>query len=93
MVSGWLEGERGRILGLLWQVPAVDWTVVALLWLITAWLGDRRLAVIVWISALIPAAVAIMLIGAVGAGFPGIWMLIGAVLLAAAGAFRLQRIA
>ena len=93
MVSGWLEGERGEILRLLWYVPTVDWIVVALIWLFVARWGDRRLAPLVWISALIPSSVALMLIWAVGAGFAGIWMLIGSVLLAAVGSARLQRTA
>lgn len=90
MVSGWLEGERGQILRLLWFVPPIDWAVVALIWAYAAWRPGRALAVVVWLSALIPLAVAVMLIVAVGPVFPGIWMLLGAVVLASAGAMRLR---
>lgn len=90
MVSGWLEGERGKILQLLWFVPAIDWGIVALAWLYVAWRPDRRFASLVWLTAIIPLTVAIMLITAVGAGFPGIWMLLGAVALASIGATRLR---
>ena len=90
MVSGWLQGDRGTILRLLWYVPTVDWSVVALVWGFIAFRPDRRFAPLVWLTALIPLSVAIMLIGAVGAGFPGIWMLIGAVILGSLGAARLR---
>jgi hypothetical protein len=91
MVSSWLDGDRGAILRLLWYVPTIDWAVIGLLWLFVAWRGDARSAPLVWISAIVPLAVAIMLARAVGPGFPGIWMLTGAVLLAVAGSFRLRR--
>ncbi len=90
MVSGWLEGEKGSILRLLWFVPAIDWAVVALIWAFAAWRPERRLAPLIWLSAIIPLSVAIMLIAAVGPAFPGIWMLLAAVALAATGAARLR---
>ena len=90
MVSGWLDGDRGRILRLLWFVPPIDWGIVALIWGYATWRPDARLAPVVWLAAIIPSAVALMLVGAVGAGFPGIWMLLGAVLLAAYGGFRMR---
>ena len=89
MVSGWLPGQRGEVLGVLWMVPVIDWAIVGILWLVTAWKADSRLAPLVWISAIVPLLVAILLIKAVGPTHPGIWMLIGAALLAAVGAARL----
>jgi hypothetical protein len=90
MVSGWLQGDRGKILQLLWFLPPIDWGVVALVWLYVAWRPDRRFAPLVWLTAIIPLVMAIMLIAAVGAGFPGIWMLLGAAALASIGAARLR---
>lgn len=91
MVSGWLPGQRGAILDVLWMVPVVDWAVVGLLWLAIAWKGNRSLAPLVWISALVPLLKAILLVKAVGPGFPGIWMLVAAGALASIGAARLSR--
>jgi hypothetical protein len=90
MVSGWLEGDKRAILQMLWFVPAVDWLVVAAIWAIVAWPPDPRFAPIIWLTSLIPLAVALMLIAAVGPNFFGIWMLLGAVALAAIGAGRLR---
>jgi len=89
MVSSWLDGDKGAILRLLWFVPAIDWAVIALLWGFVSWRNDQRFAPVIYITAIIPLVVALMLIGAVGAGFPGIWMLLGAVGFAVAGALRL----
>jgi hypothetical protein len=90
VVSGALPGQRGRIMEVLWYLPAWDWTVVALVWLAAALWPDRHLAPLVWLTALIPLVVAILLIRAVGGGFPGVWMLLGAVILAGLGAARLR---
>ena len=90
MVAGWLDGERGQILRLLWFVPPIDWVVVALIWAFAAWRPSRVLAAIVWLSALIPLAVAGMLLVTIGPGFPGGWMLLGATILAGFGAARLR---
>ena len=89
MVSGWLPGQRGAVLDVLWVIPVIDWAIIGVLWLVTAWKDDRRLAPLVWISAVVPLLVAILLIKAVGFGHPGIWMLMAAAVLASAGAFRL----
>ncbi len=89
MVADWLPGARGAVLTLLWNVPVVDWSIVGLLWLFVAWRADRRFMPVVWLSAMIPIVVAVMLIAAVGLGHPGIWMLIGASALAGVGAARL----
>ena len=91
MVSGWLPGQRGAILDVLWVVPVIDWAVVGVLWLFIAWKDDRRLAPLVWISSVVPLLVAVLLIKAVGFGHPGIWMLIAAALLASVSAARLAR--
>lgn len=92
MVSGWLEGDRGAILRLLWFAPAIDWFVVALVWAFVAWRGERAFAPFVYITAIIPLVLALMLIGAVGAAFPGVWMLFGAVALALLGAVRMPQL-
>lgn len=91
MVQGWLPGSRGRILELLWVIPTVDWAIVGLLWAAIAWFDDSRLRLLVWISAVIPVMIAILLIKAVGFGHPGIWLLIGAAVLAIVGSLRLGR--
>lgn len=90
-VSGWLEGERGQILRMLWFAPPIDWTVVALVWLFVGWRGDSGFAPLVWLTSIVPLSVALMLLAAVGAAFPGIWMLLGAAAFAAAGAARLPQ--
>ena len=89
-VSNWLQGDRGRIVEMLWNLPAIDWTVVAAVWAVAALRPDRHFAPIIWLTALIPLTVALMLIAAVGGGFPGVWMLLGAVLLAVLGGFSLR---
>ena len=89
-VSGWLPGQRGAILDVLWIVPVVDWAIVGILWLAIAWKDDRRLAPLVWISALVPLLMAVLLVKAVGPGFPGIWLLVAAAVLAVIGATRLK---
>jgi len=89
MVAGQIEGMRGRIVEMLWFVPPIDWVVVALCWAFVAVRGQRSLQPIVWITALIPFSVALMLLATVGIGFPGFWMLIAAVVLGVVGASRL----
>ena len=91
MVSSWLGGDRGRILQTLWYLPAWDWAIVALVWTAAALWPDRHLAPLIWLTSLIPLVVALLLIRAVGGGFPGVWMLLGAVILAGLGAARLRR--
>jgi hypothetical protein len=90
MVSGWLEGERRSILMAAWFLLAVDWIVVALAWLYCAWRASRSLAPIIYLTSVVPAATAVALLIAVGPGFFGIWMLLGALILATAGAARLR---
>lgn len=91
MVSGWLPGQRGAILDVLWVVPVIDWAIIGVVWLFVAWRDERALAPLVWVSAVVPLLVAVLLIKAVGPGHPGIWMLVGAAVLASFGASRLQR--
>jgi hypothetical protein len=90
MVSGWLEGERRSILMAAWFLLAVDWIVVALVWLYCARRASRSLAPIIYLTGLVPAATAVALLIAVGPAFFGIWMLVGALILAAVGAARLH---
>jgi hypothetical protein len=91
MVSGWLGGERGLVLQVLWYLPTLDWAAVALAWLFIAWRGSNRMAPLVWLLALVPGGAAAMLTSAVGPGFFGIWMLAGATLLALLGSIALPR--
>lgn len=93
MVAGWLDGERGAILRMLWYAPPLDWLVVSLIWGFVAWRGRRDMAPLVWIAAIIPLGVAAMMSAAIGLDFPGIWMLAGAAILAIVGSLRLPRAA
>lgn len=90
MVSDWLEGGRQSLLKLLWLSPAFDWLVVALLWVAAALRPSRNLVLVIWISALIPLYTAVGLILTVGLGHPGLYMLLGSILLALIGARRLD---
>jgi hypothetical protein len=93
MVSGWLGGERGAVLQMLWFLPALDWALVGLAWLFIAWRGGHRLAPLVWVLALIPAGAGAMVANAVGPAFLGLWLLAGATLLALLGSIALPRTA
>jgi len=91
MVAGWLGGERGAVLQMLWYIPTLDWSVVALAWLLIAWWGNHRLAPLVWILALIPGFAAALVAATVGPTFLGLWLLAGATLLAVLGSIALPR--
>lgn len=91
MVAGWLSGERGTMLQVLWHVPALDWAVVAIAFLLCAWRGNRRLAPLIWLLALVPAGAAAMIAMTVGASFLGVWLLAGAALFAVLGSIALPR--
>ena len=88
-VSGWLEGGRGTIVGLLWSTAALSWMLVALIWLFAAFRSSPALKAPVWISALIPVSVGLPLLTMVDAGHPGGYMLILSAVLAAIGAGRI----
>jgi hypothetical protein len=90
MVSGWLSGQRGEMLKALWYLPSLDWLVVAVLWAWAAAKPSPSLAPFLLIAALIPLGAALLVAGAVGFGFPGVWMLLGAAALACFGALRLR---
>ena len=89
-VAGWVTGDRAQVIEALWFVPAIDWTVVAMVWAFVAWRADAKLGALVWITAIIPLAVAVMLIATAGAGFAGIWMLVSAAALAMIGSAGLR---
>ena len=93
MVSGWLGGERGMVLQMLWYIPTLDWAVVGLAWLFIAWRGSHLHAPLVWVLALIPGGAAAMVANAVGPAFLGLWLLAGATLLAVLGSIALPRTA
>jgi hypothetical protein len=92
MVAGWLSGERGAVLQMLWYVPTLDWAVVGLAWLFIAWRGNRRLAPLVWLLAAVPGGAAFMVAATVGSAFLGLWLLAGATLLAVLGSIALPRL-
>jgi hypothetical protein len=91
MVAGWLSGERGALLQLLWYIPTLDWAAVGLAWLYIAWRGSQRFAILVWLLALIPGGAAAMVAAAVGPYFLGFWLLAGATLLALLGSIALPK--
>lgn len=91
-VMGWLSGERAALLAALWYMPAFDWLATGLAWLAIAWRGDRRLAPLVWLLALIPAGAAAAIAVSVGPNFLGVWLLAGATALALAGSLLLPRV-
>ena len=87
---GWLEGQRGTIVGLLWATLAIDWFIVVTVWI---YAGIRRAPSLRWpvaLTALIPAVCGTLLLAMVDARHPGGYMLIVAAVLAWAGAWRLE---
>jgi hypothetical protein len=91
MVSGWLDGQRGEMLRALWYLPSLNWAVVALLWIAVTMRPSRPGATLSLIAALAPAGAMLLVSGAVGWGFPGVWMLAAATMLGIAGAALVRR--
>jgi hypothetical protein len=91
IVAGWLGGQRGAVLQMLWFIPALDWAVVGLAWLYIAWRGSRHMAPLVWVLALIPGGAAAMVASAAGPIYLGMWLLAAATLLAVLGSIALPR--
>lgn len=92
MVTGWLRGERGLVLELLWHSAGLSWLVVGLAWVALGLRGEARVRPLVWLLALIPAGAAAMIASALGPDFLPLWLLAGATLLALAGSFALPRV-
>ncbi len=90
-VAGWLPGERGAVVQILWYLPGLDWIAVALAWAFVAWRGNQRFAPIVWLMALVPAGAAVAIAAVLGAAFVGAWLLAGAALLAVLGSLALPK--
>lgn len=90
-VAGWLSGERGAVVQIVWHLPGFDWIAVALAWAFMAWHGKHRHAPMVWLLALIPAAAAVAIATVLGADFIGAWLLAAAALLAVLGSLALPR--
>ena len=88
-VSAWLADDRGRILSLLWSTAALSWALVAVIWAYAALRPSAELKWPVWISALIPLSVGILLLALVDSTHPGGYMLLLSAMLAGAGAWRL----
>ncbi len=89
-VAGWLEGDRGRIVALLWASAALNWTVVALIWIFAAAWPSPALRWPVWISAIIPVSLALFLLSLVDPTHPGGYMLLLSAILAVIGGWRLR---
>ena len=92
MVAGWLSGERGLVLELLWHAAGLAWGVVGAGWLLIAWRGDGRALPLVWLLALIPAGSAAMIAYALGPTFLGFWLLAVATVLALLGSIALPKV-
>ena len=90
MVSDWLPGQRGEMLRTLWYLPSLDWSIVALVWAAVAVRPSSAAATLSLILTLIPASATLLVSGAVGWGFPGVWMLAGSALIGAAGSVMLR---
>ena len=88
-VSGWLAGDRGRIVSLLWSTAALSWALVAVIWAYAALRPSPDLRWPVWIAALIPLSVGILLLALVDSSHPGGYLLLLSAMLAGAGARRL----
>lgn len=90
-VAGWMSGERGAVVQILWHLPGLDWIVVALTWLFVAWRGTRRFTPVLWLTAVVPASAAVAIAAVLGATFIGAWLLAGAALLAVLGSIALPK--
>ncbi|HEY0114824.1 MAG TPA: hypothetical protein VGB54_03795 [Allosphingosinicella sp.] len=90
-VAGWLGGERGTVVQLLWYIPTLDWAAVGVAWLFIAWRGSARERGLVWLLALIPGGAALMAGMSIGPAFVGLWLLAAATLLALLGSIALPR--
>ena len=88
--AAWLEGTRGRIVGLLWTVAALNWVIVASIWVFAAARPSPLLRWPIWISALIPGLVGAILLAAIDHAHPGGYLLIVSAMLAVAGGWRLR---
>ena len=89
-VAAWLDGDRGMILSLLWGAAAFSWAAVALIWAYSAARPSPALKWPVWISALIPLSVGVLLLALVDGTHPGGYMLLASAALAVLGAIRLR---
>ena len=90
-VGGWMPGERGAVVQILWHLPGLDWIAVALAWAYVAWRGTQRFAPLVWLLALIPAGAAVAIAAVLGVAFIVTWLLAGAALLAVLGSLALPK--
>ncbi|MGZ8347404.1 MAG: hypothetical protein ACXWUP_09870 [Allosphingosinicella sp.] len=87
MMSAWtaaLPEAQRAVLRLVWVTDAVDRTVVALIWIATAWRGRRAWRRAAALASLIPLAAGIGIV-TLDAYFFGGWLLIFSVLLAMLG--------
>lgn len=85
MAAGWLDGERQRIVILLWLTPAVTWFLVAAFWLYHALRGPAPGWPALVLTALVPLVVALPLLFYVSPLHPGGYMLLASSVLAVFG--------
>ena len=82
MVTGWVEGDRSRILALLWISASVVWAIVAICW---GYLFATRRAPgwpLLVTTAAIPAVTGLPLLIVSAGSHPGAYMLLGSSALA-----------
>jgi hypothetical protein len=93
MVAGWLTGfpdwERAAI-SLVWVTDSIDWAVVSLIWMVTAWRAERGWIQAAGIATLIPLAGGIGIMR-IDPTFFGGQMVAGSVVLALIGLVLMWR--
>jgi len=82
-------GDASEIARLLWFSLAIDWMIVAGMWLAAGYGGAALLRPLVLVSAVIPIAAAVAQFLVLGASFPGLYLLALAGAVAIIGAVRL----
>ncbi len=80
--------STSRVVALLWFLLAIDWAVLAALWVLGANFGAPARPLLL-ISAVVPSAVAIGLVITFGPGFYPIYLQLAAVVLLLVGTLRL----
>jgi hypothetical protein len=85
---GWVGGRPGDFVALLWIVPTIDWLVLAAIWAYAAFRGTAAMRVVLYMTTIIPVAVAIAMLVAIGF-HPGVLLLAASAVLARIGILRL----
>jgi hypothetical protein len=87
MVSEWLASlphQQKQAMSLVWLTDSVSWAVVSAVWAIAGWRQKRDWLAASAMTALIPLAMVVGIMG-IDPTFFGGWMLLGSVALAGAG--------